>query len=101
MNRQFSYLFSFFLGLILMVKTNLQYAEFAKVQFISQAPTTARDVHTKRVRHLASILLLFSCFCTFGLKENVSFSLFFSLLGICAMCGKKVLDTKNYKQTSV
>ncbi|KAJ7987771.1 hypothetical protein DPEC_G00329960 [Dallia pectoralis] len=21
--------------------------------------------------------------------------------GICAMCGKKVLDTKNYKQTSV
>lgn len=23
------------------------------------------------------------------------------VLGICAMCGKKVLDTKNYKQTSV
>lgn len=23
------------------------------------------------------------------------------LAGICAMCGKKVLDTKNYKQTSV
>lgn len=23
------------------------------------------------------------------------------LIGICSMCGKKVLDTKNYKQTSV
>ncbi|KAH0622765.1 hypothetical protein JD844_025408, partial [Phrynosoma platyrhinos] len=23
------------------------------------------------------------------------------LISICAMCGKKVLDTKNYKQTSV
>lgn len=33
----------------------------------------------------------------------VGCSLFFRIVspGICAMCGKKVLDTKNYKQTSV
>lgn len=87
-------------GLILMGNLDFPHAEYAKALSISLVHITVRDVLTKKVRWIArkclGALLIrhTSIFCS----HHPSFSTF---TGICAMCGKKVIDTKNYKQTSV
>jgi len=81
-------------GLIPMANLDLPLAEYAKALSISLVHTTARDVLTRKVRCLDALLFL---------PQIYIFSppLSFYFPGICAMCGKKVIDTKNYKQTSV
>lgn len=83
-------------GLILMGNLDLPLAEYAKALSISLVHTTARDVPTRKVRRLA-----LRCGFVSATHLYVLTTLSFYFAGICAMCGKKVLDTKNYKQTSV
>lgn len=100
-----------------------------RVQYIRLDHTTVRAARTRKVmmilccekeqqygeRFLSSIFVAIQCVLTQWLKKCLALkwsmcsnhcshqsalSLIFTS-GICAMCGKKVLDTKNYKQTSV
>ncbi|XP_045141618.1 cysteine-rich PDZ-binding protein [Echinops telfairi] len=61
----------------------------------------ARNPRNPSSHHLISLLPFTTEVLKSLIETRVKGPFYLEELGICAMCGKKVLDTKNYKQTSV